>query len=47
MLTCLTTYFERDFSQLFDRWGIMVGDSQRVEAAKCKHVEKRIWDYNP
>ncbi len=24
MLTCLTTYFERDFSQLFDRWGIMV-----------------------
>lgn len=47
MLTCLTTYFERDFSQLFDRWGIMVGDAQRVEAAKYKHVEKRIWDYNP
>lgn len=47
MLSCLTTYFERDFSQVFDRWGIMVGDVQREEAVKYNHMEKCIWDYNP
>lgn len=47
MLTCLTTYFERDFTQLFDRWGINISDDKRVEAIKYKSVEDCIWEYNP
>ena len=47
MLTCLTSYFERDFTPLFDRWGIEVSDDKRIEALKCKPIEKSVWEYNP
>lgn len=47
MLQCLTDYFERDFSQLFDRTGIEVGDIRRQDALEKPHVEKCIWQFNP
>lgn len=47
MITCLTSYFERDFTQLFDRYGIEISDAIRLEALKCKPVEKSVWEYNP
>ena len=47
MLKCLTDYFERDFSQLFDRVGIEVSDIRRQEALDKPYVEKCIWMFNP
>lgn len=47
MLKCLTDYFERDFSQLFDRVGIEVSDIIRQEALDKPYVEKCIWMFNP
>lgn len=47
MIACLTSYFERDFTPLFDHWGIEISDAARIEALKYKPVEKKIWEYNP
>lgn len=47
MLTCLSHYFERDFTPLFDRYGIEISDKMRAEALQYKAVEKRIWEHNP
>lgn len=47
MLKCLTDYFDRDFSQLFDRVGIAIADARRKEALEKPHVEKCIWMFDP
>lgn len=46
LLYALTDYFERDFSALFDRWGVEVSDAARLYAMKKYPVEKQIWQYN-
>lgn len=47
MITCLTSYFERDFTPLFDHWGIEISDAKRIEALEYRPVEKKVWEYNP
>lgn len=47
MLKCLTDYFGRDFSQLFDRVGMAVSDVRRQESLEKPHVEQCIWMFNP
>jgi len=46
MITCLTSYFERDFTPLFDHWGIEISDAKRIEALEYRPVEKKVWEYN-
>lgn len=47
LITALTEYFERDFTSLFDRWGLEISDGVRLDAMQKPHVEKSIWEYNP
>lgn len=47
MIQSLSEYFDRDFTQLFDRVGISLGNVQTQIALQKEHVEKRIWQSNP
>lgn len=47
LLHALTEYFERDFTPLFDHWGIEVSDSEENIARSKQMIDKCIWQYNP
>lgn len=47
LLTALTDYFDRDFTSLFDRWGVEISDQVRIAALEKEPIEKSIWEYNP
>jgi hypothetical protein len=43
LLNALSTYFGRDFTSLFDRWGLEITDDARANAVVLPPVEKCIW----
>jgi hypothetical protein len=47
LLTALTAYFERDFTPLFDRWGLTISDDVRIVAVAKPPIEKCIWQFDP
>ena len=46
MLSSLAEYFKRDFTCMFDRYGINILDENRLEAMQYKPIEKELWLYN-
>jgi len=46
LLTSLTTYFNRDFRSLYDRWGLTAGDEAWLAASACPPIEKCIWQHD-
>ncbi|MDR1716093.1 MAG: M60 family metallopeptidase [Prevotella sp.] len=46
LLSTMTTYFNRDFTSLFDRWGLEISDQARETAVDKVHIEKKIWKHN-
>lgn len=47
LLHALTEYFDRDFTPLFDHWGIEVSDYEESQARQKEMIDKCIWQYNP
>lgn len=47
LLHALTEYFDRDFTPLFDHWGIEVSDFEENLARQKEMIDKCIWQHNP
>lgn len=48
LLYALTDYYDRDFTALYDRWGLEISDEARLYALtqSASHMEKKVWMYN-